>query len=85
MARSSGVAAHLVDGPADIDLRWFSGQETVAISAGASAPETLVQQCVELLRQRFDATVETRTIRQEHVSFLLPEELRGKCGLSPEA
>ena len=46
LARACGVAAHLIDGPADIDLGWFSGEETVLITAGASAPEALVQECV---------------------------------------
>lgn len=78
VARSAGVPGHLVDGPDDIDPGWFRGGETVVITAGASAPETLVQQCVELLRARFDATVESRTICNERVRFLLPEPLRGK-------
>jgi len=78
LAAASGVRAYLVDGPADIDLNWFSGQETVVISAGASAPETLVQQCVDLLREHFGASVQSCTIREEQVGFLLPEPLRGR-------
>jgi 4-hydroxy-3-methylbut-2-enyl diphosphate reductase len=78
LARAGGVAAHLVDGPADIDLGWFSGSETVVITAGASAPETVVQQCVDLLQQRFGASVCSRSICTEQVSFLLPEPLRGR-------
>ena len=77
LARSGGVPAHLVDGPGDIDLGWFSGEETVVITAGASAPETVVQECVILLCDRFGAAVESCTIRQEHVRFLLPRPLRG--------
>ena len=75
LARSNGVPAQLVDGPADIDLGWFGGDETVAITAGASAPETVVQQCVILLQEKFDATVETRTIREEKVRFALASSL----------
>ena len=45
-------------------------------AAGASAPETVVEQCVNLLRDRFDATVESRSIRDEEVYFPLPKELR---------
>jgi len=78
LAAASGVSAYLVDGPTDIDLQWFSGHETVVISAGASAPETLVQQCVDLLREHFGATVGPSTIREEQVGFLLPEPLRGR-------
>jgi len=76
LARAGGVEAHLVDGPAEIDLAWFRGDETVLITAGASAPENLVQECVEKLRQRFSASVESCTLREEQVSFLLPEALR---------
>jgi 4-hydroxy-3-methylbut-2-en-1-yl diphosphate reductase len=76
LARSCGVVAHLIDGPADIDPAWFSGRETVTITAGASAPESLVEECVELLRLRFDATVETRVICREQLRFPLPKPLR---------
>ena len=76
MARAAGVTAHLIDGPADIAADWFSGRETVVITAGASAPETVVQQCVALLQERFQAEVESRTIYEEQVRFLLPEPLR---------
>ncbi len=47
------------------------------VTAGASAPETVVEQCLDWLRERFGATVEPRTIRQEDVTFPLPRELRG--------
>lgn len=77
-ARASGVIAHLIDGPADLDPGWFSAANTVVITAGASAPEDVVQDCVEWLRTRFAATVESRTIREEQVRFLLPASLRGK-------
>jgi 4-hydroxy-3-methylbut-2-enyl diphosphate reductase len=76
LARDRGVPAHLIDGAADIDAAWFRGDETVVITAGASAPESVVQECVEYLRGRFGATVESRVIRQEEVHFPLPRELR---------
>jgi 4-hydroxy-3-methylbut-2-enyl diphosphate reductase len=76
LARMAGVPAHLIDGPADIDPGWFRGDETVLLTAGASAPENVVQQCVALLERRFEATVETRTVRREDVRFVLPKELR---------
>jgi len=75
LARASGVPAHLIDSSADIDPAWFSGHETVLITAGASAPETLVEDCVGFLRWRFDATVESHTVRKEQVRFQLPKEL----------
>jgi 4-hydroxy-3-methylbut-2-enyl diphosphate reductase len=76
LARESGVPAYLIDGARDIDPAWFRGQETVLITAGASAPEIVVEDCLELLRKRYGATVENRMVREEDVSFPLPKELR---------
>jgi 4-hydroxy-3-methylbut-2-enyl diphosphate reductase len=67
---------YLIDGAKYIDVSWFRGDETVLITAGASAPESVVQECVTFLRERFDATLESRTIREEEVHFPLPRELR---------
>jgi 4-hydroxy-3-methylbut-2-enyl diphosphate reductase len=80
LARSTGVPAYLVDGPLEIDLGWFSGDETVVITAGASAPEAVVQECLSLLQERFHATVDSCVVREERVHFLLPEPLRGMGG-----
>ena len=76
LCRSRGVESHLVDGPEDIHTEWFSADETVLITAGASAPEDVVQDCVHFLVEHFGATVEPRTVRRERLSFLLPEALR---------
>jgi 4-hydroxy-3-methylbut-2-en-1-yl diphosphate reductase len=76
LATESGVPTYLVDGPDDIHLDWFKADDTVVITAGASAPESVVEQCVGLLRDRFGATVESRSIREEEVYFPLPKEFR---------
>ena len=76
MARHSGVPSHLIDGPADIDMAWFRGNETVLVTAGASAPEDIVQECIALLQERFAAAVESRATAEERIAFLLPEPLR---------
>jgi 4-hydroxy-3-methylbut-2-enyl diphosphate reductase len=76
LARASGVEAHLIDGPADIDPAWLRPDQTVVMTAGASAPEDLVVGCVRLLEGRFGATVECAVVRKEDVRFLLPRELR---------
>jgi 4-hydroxy-3-methylbut-2-enyl diphosphate reductase len=76
LARERGIRAHLIDGADEIDPAWFQGDETVVITAGASAPESVVQDCLTWLRQRYGATVEERTIREEDVYFPLPKELR---------
>jgi len=74
LARSTGIPSYLIDGPDDI--AWVGGEETVLITAGASAPESVVQQCVGLLQHRFTATVNLRALRKEEVRFLLPIGLR---------
>lgn len=76
LAAERGVPAHLIDGPRDIDSEWLDGVETVVITAGASAPEIVVQDCVAFLERRYLAVSEERTIREENVSFPLPKELR---------
>jgi 4-hydroxy-3-methylbut-2-enyl diphosphate reductase len=67
--------AYLIDSASDIDDAWFAEVEIVMITAGASAPEVLVEECVDYIKQRFDADVELRTIREEEVYFNLPKEL----------
>jgi 4-hydroxy-3-methylbut-2-enyl diphosphate reductase len=76
IARTLGKPAYLIDGVKEINPGWFEGVETVLITAGASAPEDVVEECVQYLQDRFGATLESRTIREEHVSFPLPKELR---------
>jgi 4-hydroxy-3-methylbut-2-enyl diphosphate reductase len=76
LARSAGRRAHLIDRASELRDEWFSAADTVLITAGASAPEDHVQDCVEYLRRRFGAEVESRVVREEHVSFPLPRELR---------
>ncbi len=76
LAQECGVAAHLIDGPQDIRGEWFENRETVLVTAGASAPESVVRQCVEDLESRFGAHVEERSLMIEEVYFPLPRELR---------
>lgn len=76
IAQSNGKRALFVDNVHEIPAGTFMGNETVLVTAGASAPEDVVDECVQFLSRRFGATVETRTVREEHVSFPLPRELR---------
>jgi 4-hydroxy-3-methylbut-2-enyl diphosphate reductase len=80
IARACGKPAYLVDGVKDLRDEWLTGDETVLVTAGASAPEDVVEECIAHLRQRYGATVESRTVREEHVSFPLPRELRVIAG-----
>lgn len=76
LGQQSGRPAWLIDGAAELQPEWFEGVGRVLITAGASAPEVVVQECVDWLREHFDATVSERTTSEEHVHFQLPRELR---------
>jgi 4-hydroxy-3-methylbut-2-enyl diphosphate reductase len=68
--------AYLIDGVHELKDAWFQRARTVLITAGAIAPEDGVVECVDYLRERYGAEVESRTVREEHVHFPLPRELR---------
>lgn len=76
LARGLGKPAYLIDSVGELRPEWLHGIETILITAGASAPEEVVQECIAYLRERHGATIESHTIREEHVSFPLPRELR---------
>ncbi|HMB05570.1 MAG TPA: 4-hydroxy-3-methylbut-2-enyl diphosphate reductase [Isosphaeraceae bacterium] len=76
IANSLGPQAHLIDGVVEIRPEWLDGVETVLITAGASAPEDVVQECVEYLQRNFGATIEEEVVREENVQFPLPRTLR---------
>ena len=71
-----GKPSYLIDGAQELHREWFKNVSTVLITAGASAPEVVVQDCINWLNSEFGATVEEVTTREEHVSFPLPRELR---------
>lgn len=76
IANALGPHAHLIDGVAEIRPEWFDGAETVLITAGASAPEDVVQECIEYLQNRYGATLKEEWVREENVHFPLPRSLR---------
>jgi 4-hydroxy-3-methylbut-2-enyl diphosphate reductase len=76
IAKLKGKPAYLIDRVSEMRADWFQPTDTVLVTAGASAPEEHVQDCVGFLVEHFAAEVESRTIREEHVSFPLPKELR---------
>ncbi len=76
LATEQGVRGYLIDGVADIDPSWFKESDKVVVTAGASAPESVVQECIEFLTEKFNASVEIRELRKEEVHFSLPKELR---------
>lgn len=68
--------AMLVQRATDLDWADFEGVQSIGITAGASAPEELVNEIIDAFRARFDVTVETVSTAQEHIAFNVPRELR---------
>ena len=75
VALARGVDAYLVDGPEEINPDWLHGKLRVGVTAGASAPEILVERVVERVSLLTGATVEQLAGVEEAVSFPLPKEL----------
>ena len=76
VCEKSGVSAYLIDDFSELRAEWMPGVKSVAITAGASAPETLVQQLIEGLQQHYGfGAVENVEIKEEDVRFNLPQEL----------
>ena len=76
ISKERQVPSYLIDGAQDMQAEWFQSGDTVVVTAGASAPESVVQGVVQYLQEHFNATVETGTVREEDVHFPLPRELR---------
>lgn len=76
LGRTIGRPAYLIDSVQELDPRWFDGVQTVLITAGASAPEHVVEELVAYLRKHYHATLTEQTVREEHVRFPMPKELR---------
>ncbi|ROQ17055.1 MULTISPECIES: 4-hydroxy-3-methylbut-2-enyl diphosphate reductase [Marinimicrobium] len=76
LAERCGTEAYLVDGPECIRREWLEGKESIGITAGASAPEVLVEQVVQKLRGWGALTAEEAAGTPETISFSLPRELR---------
>jgi 4-hydroxy-3-methylbut-2-enyl diphosphate reductase len=75
VAERMGVPARLIERAADIDWDWLGGPSTVGVTAGASAPETLVREVLDALSERFLVTEETVDHTPERMVFKLPREL----------
>ena len=75
LGEQCGIASHLIESVGDLDPAWFRDVETVGITAGASAPEVLVQEVVAYLKARGAGEVEELTVGEEDVEFQLPKEL----------
>lgn len=76
LAQNCGTQAHLIDGADDIDPSWLQQVDRVGVTAGASAPEILVQRVIDRLRSLGGETVQEREGVEETITFALPSLLR---------
>jgi len=76
VAERAGSFACLIDGPEDIQTDWFLSNAAVGITAGASAPEILVNRVADWLKSHGFSNISTLTVKEENVAFTLPESLR---------
>jgi len=76
LADRAGIPGYLIDGPEDMKQEWFTGKQAVGVTAGASAPELLVQRVVDKLRSWGGEAPQETIGREEKVFFTLPRDLR---------
>lgn len=76
VSEKEGCSARLVQRAKDLDFDWLSGTQSIGITAGASAPEILVEEVIEALKERYTARVETITTAEENVIFKVPPLLK---------
>ncbi|MEO6436197.1 MAG: 4-hydroxy-3-methylbut-2-enyl diphosphate reductase, partial [Tepidisphaeraceae bacterium] len=81
-AVEQGKPAYLVDDESEMQLSWFAGKKAALVTAGASAPEHLVQNLIARLRSEFGGEVEERTLVEEDVFFELPKSARSLTVIS---
>ncbi len=79
VAQKSGVDSFMVDDAAQIDPAWVAGKSRIGVTAGASAPEVLVQQVIERLKALGASTVRELEGVEENVTFPLPKGLSGRA------
>jgi 4-hydroxy-3-methylbut-2-enyl diphosphate reductase len=79
LAEKQNIDAYLIDGADDINYHWFDNAKSIGITAGASAPEVLVQEVISTLEKLFDTTIISNEKTAENVHFQLPKELRGEA------
>jgi len=82
VASSQGTTAHLVDGPEDLRPEWFEGVSTIAVSAGASVPESVIRATVAALTGGAGGEVDERRFAEESMSFRVPISVRAVAGTS---
>jgi 4-hydroxy-3-methylbut-2-en-1-yl diphosphate reductase len=81
VARDCGTEAHLIDSADEVQEEWLTGRRVVGISSGASAPEELVIELVDLFRARGVRDISEFDVIREDVRFMLPKQIREACAL----
>ncbi|WP_281301256.1 MULTISPECIES: 4-hydroxy-3-methylbut-2-enyl diphosphate reductase [unclassified Iodidimonas] len=76
VAEKEGVSSRLLQKAADLDWDWLSGAAVIGVTAGASAPEILVQELISALSDHYDVTLEEVETAREDVTFKIPAILR---------
>jgi len=76
LAERCGARAYLIDDASMLENSWFDGASSVGITAGASAPELLVEQVIDALKTRGAKSVADLSGREENITFSLPKELK---------
>jgi 4-hydroxy-3-methylbut-2-enyl diphosphate reductase len=82
VARSGGVASHLIDDETEIDETWLDGVDVVGVTSGASAPEKLVERVCDWFRAHGVQEIVPYRLVDEDVEFRLPIELRRELQLA---
>src|SRR5213075_814035 len=85
VARNLGTKAHLIDSFTDIEPEWLKSVRTIALTAGASAPEHLVEETVTFLRNKGFANVQELEVMPENVRFGLPPEIVEAIAAAPSS
>jgi 4-hydroxy-3-methylbut-2-en-1-yl diphosphate reductase len=80
VSKNSGVPAFLVDDYSQVDSAWIENASTIAVTAGASAPEHLVEELLAFLKERGYTKLEEMHLKEEDVHFTLPPQLAGVAG-----
>ena len=78
VARDYGTRAHLIDNAHEMREAWLEGVRTLGVTSGASAPESLVQELLEVFRARGISDISEVTVTREDVRFMLPKTIRNQ-------
>jgi 4-hydroxy-3-methylbut-2-enyl diphosphate reductase len=85
VARDCGTEAHLIDTAGEVQEQWLEGRHVVGISSGASAPENLVAELVELFRERGVEDISEFHVVREDVRFMLPKPIREAAAVAADS